>query len=107
VAIRPTDVKAWQNLGVAECWRGNLMQGVVASRRALKLEPRHIPAANNLALAFLEMGELDAACKVVRDALQHDPRSRILRRLRIRLALKRVGRRSAAVLRHVLRRRDD
>lgn len=104
VAIRPTDGKAWQNLGVAECWRGNLMQGVVASRRALKLEPRNIAAANNLALAFLEMRELDAACKVVRDALAHEPRSRILRRLRLRLGLTRLGRRSARILRHVLRR---
>lgn len=107
VAIRPTDVKAWQNLGVAECWRGNLMQGVVASRRALKLDHRNVAAANNLALAFLEMRELDAAARVVRDALEHEPRSRILRRLRIRVTFLRIGRHGGALLRRLLRRGDD
>ena len=87
VAIRPDCVKAWQNLGVAECWRGHLMQGVVASRRALKLEPTNSGAANNLALALMEMGELDAAAKVVRDATEHEPSDPMLRRLRLRLAL--------------------
>lgn len=107
VAIRPTDARAWQNLGVAECWRGNFMQGVVASRRALKLEPANLAAANNLALAFLDMRELDAAGKVVRDALEHEPSSRLLRRLRIRLALMRLGRHVSLIVRRGLRRGED
>ena len=87
VAIRPDCVKAWQNLGVAECWRGNLMQGVVASRRALKLDATNIGAANNLSLALMEMGELEAAANAVREAMEHGPSNRLLRRLRLRLAL--------------------
>ena len=98
VAVNPGDTKAWQNLGVAECWRGNLMQGVVASRRALKLDPANLTAASNLALAFLEMREIDAAAKVVRDGLRHDPANRLLRRLRFRLRLARVGRRFCAAV---------
>lgn len=107
VAIRPTCAKAWQNLGVAECWRGNLMQGVVASRRALKLDPANVAIANNLGLALLEMEEIDAAAKVVCDALEHDPRSRVLRRLRIRLGLKCLANRASVVLRRLFGRRDD
>lgn len=87
VALRPDCVKAWQNLGVAECWRGNLVQGVVASRRAIKLDGTNVGAANNLALALMELGELDASAKVVRDAMAHEPANRMLRRLRLRLAL--------------------
>lgn len=107
VAIRPTDVKAWQNLGVAECWRGNLMQGVVAARRALKLDPTNVAAANNLALAFMEMREFDAAAKVVRDALERDRASRMLRRLRIRLAVLRLGRHCTRIARNCLGRDED
>ena len=104
VAIGPDDSRAWQNLGVAECWRGALMQGVVASRRALKLDPSNMAAANNLALAFLEMREFDAAARVVRDGLARDPRNRLLRRLAFRLRFLRLGRHAARAARRLLRR---
>ena len=107
VAIEPTDTRAWQNLGVAECWRGNLMQGVVASRRALKLDPANLTAASNLALAFLEMREIDAAAKVVRDGLRHEPGNRLLRRLRFRLKFVRLAGRLRGGARRLLRRDEE
>ncbi|MEM7808189.1 MAG: tetratricopeptide repeat protein, partial [Planctomycetota bacterium] len=85
VAIAPSDARAWQNLGVAECWHGNTMAGVIASRRALRLDPTNLVAANNLALALLELREIDAAAKVVADGLRVDPSHRLLRRVRLRL----------------------
>lgn len=107
VAIAPSDAAAWQNLGVAECWRGNIMQGVVASRRALKLAPGNVTAANNLALAFLEMRELDASARVLQEAQERDPRTRLLRRLWLRLRLARMRERVLGTLRYILRRPDD
>ena len=102
VAIEPGDSRAWQNLGVAECWRGEHMAGVVASRRAVKLDPSNLAAANNLGLAFLDLGELDAAAKVIADGLALDPKHPPLRRLRLRLRLRRLGLRARAVGRRLL-----
>ncbi len=99
VAIEPCDSRAWQNLGVAECWRGQLMQGVVASRRAVKLDPTNLAAANNLGLAFLDLGELDAAAKVISDGLALDPKHSPLRRLRLRLRLRRLHLRARRMFR--------
>lgn len=107
VAVVPDDSRAWQNLGVAECWRGELMQGVVASRRAIKLDPTNLQAVNNLALAFLEMRELDAAGKVIADGLTIDPRHKLLRRLRLRLRVMRNWQRLRTAARRVLRRDEE
>jgi tetratricopeptide (TPR) repeat protein len=90
VAIAPTDARGWQDLGVAECLRGRHSAGVVASRRAMKLDPMNLTATNNLALALLESGDADAAWQVVVDGLRQDPRHRLLRRLRLRLRLRRA-----------------
>ncbi len=105
VGLSPTDARAWQNLGVAECWHGNRMAGVVASRRALRLDPTNLVAANNLALALLEIREIDAASKVVADGLRTDPANRLLRRLRVRLRVARAFRTFRRVTR--LTREDD
>ena len=107
VATEPGDAAAWQNLGAVECLRGELMPGVIASRRAIKLDPANLDAHNNLALAFLQMRELDAAAKVLADGLALDPRHRPLRRLRLRLRLLRTGDRLRAGLRRLLGREDD
>ena len=107
VATDPSDAAAWQNLGVVECLRGELMPGVIASRRAIKLDPANLDAHNNLALAFLQMRELDAAAKVLADGLSLDPRHRPLRRLRLRLRLLRTGDRLRAGLRRLLGREDE
>ncbi len=102
VALAPADSQAWQNLGVAQCWRGELMQGVVASRRALKLDSTNMAAANNLALAFLDMRELDAAAKVIADGLEVEPSNHLLRRLRLRLKLLRLADRARRTLHRLL-----
>ena len=90
VALCPTDSEVWQNLGVVECWRGQHLAGVVASRRALKLNPANLAAANNLVLAYLELREFDKAADIVRDGLAVDPQSRLMRRLRLRLRVMQV-----------------
>ena len=107
VAVAPADPAAWQNLGVAECWRGEHLAGVTASRRALKLDPTNVVAANNLALALLELRELEAAAKVIADARRVDPKSRLIRRLQVRLVALTIGRRARRLARRVLRRGDD
>ncbi len=107
VAVAPADSAAWQNLGVAECWRGQHLAGVTASRRSLKLDPSNILAANNLGLALLELRELDAAAVVIADACQIEPGNRMTRRLRVRLAAARFARRGRGLLQRLLRRHDD
>ena len=107
VAIVPSDPAAWQNLGVAECWRGQHLAGVTASRRSLKLDPSNIVAANNLALALLELRELDAAAAVVADARRIEPGNRMTRRLRVRLAVAQLARRGRDVLDRLLGRNED
>ncbi|MEM7808855.1 MAG: hypothetical protein AAF561_12160, partial [Planctomycetota bacterium] len=52
----------------------------------------NLVAANNLALALLELREIDAAAKVVADGLRVDPSHRLLRRVRLRLRFARLAR---------------
>jgi tetratricopeptide (TPR) repeat protein len=99
VAVDSSDSRGWQNLGVARCWQGDPMAGIIASRRALRLDPTNLAAANNLGLALLELCELDAAARVIREGLEVDPKNALLRRLRLRLRVARVWSRIRGVFR--------
>jgi len=87
LTLEPTNVKAWQNLAVAECARGRHDRGIDACVRALELSPGNVAVQHNLALAYLEIGRLDDAQREVRKAIETTPRDRSLGRLRLRINL--------------------
>jgi tetratricopeptide (TPR) repeat protein len=86
----PANVKAWQNLAIAECARGRYDRGISASLYALELDPANIAVRHNLALAYMQAGELEYAREELADALILCPRDRVLKRLQFRLRLLRL-----------------
>lgn len=84
----PANVKAWQNLAVAECARSRYDRGVSASLYALELDPGNIAVRHNLALAYMQSGQLDYAREELAHALFLCPRDRALKRLQFRLRLR-------------------
>ncbi len=65
--------------------------GVVASRRALRLDPHCVASMHNLALAALKEGRLRTASGWIRQGLKVNRHDNGLRRLRMRLWLSAVG----------------
>jgi tetratricopeptide (TPR) repeat protein len=88
--IDPKNVKAWQNLAVAECLRGRFGRGAAASLKALEIDPGNVVVRHNLALAYLHSGDVRRAQEQLRFASRLAPSHRMLRRLRFRIGLVRV-----------------
>lgn len=80
-----------QMLGVIHFELGHHDLGIEATRRALRLDPRLIPAIHNMALACLEQGRWLRARFWVRQGLGIEPEDQPLRRLRLRLRLRATG----------------
>lgn len=75
----PADFDAYYNLAVAYEARGRVEQAESSYRRTLLLEPRHIPAAVNLAALYRDRGDLRKAIVVLNDLFDtgvDDPRAR-------------------------------
>jgi tetratricopeptide (TPR) repeat protein len=90
IQAEPKNVRAWQNLAVAECLRGRHDKGIDASLHALELCPTNIMVRHNLALAYVESGELHHAWDELTYALQLAPANRSLKRLQFRVRLLRI-----------------
>jgi tetratricopeptide (TPR) repeat protein len=103
--IDPKNVRAWQNLAVAECLRGRFGRGAAASVKALELDPGNVVVRHNLALAYLHSGDVRRAGEQLTAALKLAPHHRLLRRLRFRVAVVRTGVAVAETFTSLLRRR--
>ncbi len=88
----PQNIKAWQNLAVAECMRGKHENGILASMRAMTIDPGNIMVRHNLALAYMEIGEYSLARDELSHAIKLCPKDIRLRRLNFRLHLKMLWR---------------
>ena len=86
------DVQLWLNLARARFRSNDREAGVVASRRAVRLDGRCAIAMHNLALAALEQGRLRLASGWIARGLRVDRHDHGLRRLRMKLYLAWLGR---------------
>ncbi len=86
------DVQLWLNLARSRFRSNDRDGGVVASRRAVRLDGRCIIAMHNLALAALEQGRLRLAAGWIAGGLRVDRHDHGLRRLRMKLYLAWLGR---------------
>lgn len=78
----------WHHLmGVALLQCDEVARGMEASRRALELDPRLVPAMHNLTLAFLRQGRWTRARYWLRRGLSVDGEDQALRHLRMRVRL--------------------
>jgi tetratricopeptide (TPR) repeat protein len=102
---RPADAQSRHVLSVALFESGNLPAGMASARRALRADPRHVPAMHNLALAHLRLGQWRRARTLVRQALRVAPDDASLRRLLLRLRLASVAAAAMTFVRFWLRRR--
>lgn len=85
--ITPDESQAWRRLGLAQFHAGNRKAGMDACRRAIRLDPRSVPAMHNLALALMRERQWLRARYWVEQALRVDPEDASLRRLRMQLRL--------------------
>lgn len=90
-AYREQVVTALLYRGLAYTMRGEADRGVSDYRAAVKLEPHHTVAMQNLALTYLDNGKLMRAAFWLRQAERVLPYDPILRQLRFRLGVKRVA----------------
>lgn len=75
--LTPSAVSAFE-AGRAARKRGDTAQAIVHFREAIRLEPDHVPARNNLANALQDQGELVEAVVIAREALALAPDKAIL-----------------------------
>jgi len=87
--------ESWANLGLLYAGRGQSDEARVAYERALRIEPRFIPAAVNLADLYRATGRDDESERVLRDALARDEDNADVHHA-LGLTLVRIGRRDEA-----------
>ena len=61
VAKRPTNARAYNNLGAALAREGKVHEAIAAYEEALRLDPGHVKTHGNLALALLDLGRQEEA----------------------------------------------
>jgi tetratricopeptide (TPR) repeat protein len=89
---REQSITALLYRGVARCMLGETDRGIADFRRAIRLEPKHTLAMQNLAIAYLDRGRLARAAYWIRragDVIPHDP---ALRQLKMRIVIKKAAR---------------
>jgi tetratricopeptide (TPR) repeat protein len=91
VEKRPDDAGVWHHLGLCLLQTGDSVRGVEACRRAVRLEPNHVSALHNLALAHLREGRWGRARLYVRRAVTAAPDDPALRRLRLAVGVHGLG----------------
>jgi len=84
-------VTALHYRGVARSMLGQVDMGVCDYRRAVRLEPNHTLAMQNLVLAYIDRGRLERASYWLRRAGRVLPGDPILRQLKMRIVVKRVS----------------
>jgi tetratricopeptide (TPR) repeat protein len=105
VEERPGEAIAHHRLSVAYFETGNIAQGQEAARRALRLDPRFIPAMHNMAVACMHQRQWDRARYWARQALLIDGDDQPIRRLRMQLRYLAIASTVGAVYRFFVRRR--
>jgi len=85
--VTPDESLAWRRLGLAHFHAGDRKAGMEACRRAIRLDPRCVPAMHNLALALMRERQWLRARYWVEQALRVDPEDASLKRLRMQLRL--------------------
>lgn len=73
VKIRPTDSRAWNNLGSTLDDMGHLTEAVDAYDHAIAANPSYAAAMNNKGVSLEKMGEGDAASKMFKKAIELSP----------------------------------
>lgn len=73
LALDSNYVDAWNNLGVAYYYYGNIDSAVYCLKRALDINPEYPPAHNNVAYMLDAMGEYDKAIAHYQKAIQLRP----------------------------------
>ncbi len=91
VALRPEEARSHHHLAVAHLHAGDARAGLRACQAALKIDPAHVAAMHNVALALMREGRWITAGKWVRRARAVDPDDPSLRRLRARMWLRAAG----------------
>lgn len=86
-AKRPSNAGALHALAVACFQLGDRAMGQEHTREVLRLEPQHVAAMSNMAVAALHDKQWTRARYWVRQALRIEPDDAFLRRLRLRLRL--------------------
>lgn len=89
--MRPHDARLWHWLGLAHFHASDRASGIDATREAVRLDPRFVPAMHNIALALLREGQWSRARYWLKQGLSVEPEDASLRRLDVQLKLHRLG----------------
>ena len=72
--LHPQNVDALNGEGVVQAQEGDLTRAAISLRRALLLEPKNVPARNNLALVLLLNRQSDGALSLSQELAQPNPK---------------------------------
>jgi Flp pilus assembly protein TadD len=75
--VAPDNVELLNSLGFSLFQQGNSKEAVVALEKALSVDPKHWKAHNNMALAAIDLGELELAEAHYRESLAIEPQPAI------------------------------
>jgi tetratricopeptide (TPR) repeat protein len=73
VALRPENVMAHDNLGIALAQKGRLDEAIAEFREAIHLKPDYAETHYNLGVALRAKGQVDDAIAKFREAIRHKP----------------------------------
>ena len=82
--VEPENVELLNSLGFSLFQQGKSQEAVDALEKALAVDPKHWKAHNNMALASIDLGELELAEAHYRESLAHRAAARDLQRSRFR-----------------------
>ena len=77
LAVAPANPELWNALGFALFQQGKSLAAVAALEKAIEADPKHWKAHNNLALASVDLGELEVAEAHYRESLALEPQPAI------------------------------
>lgn len=73
IELDPDFAEAWNKRATAHYYAGSLTKSVADVRKTLELEPRHFGALSGLGMIYEQLGDIDAAIKAYRRALDVNP----------------------------------
>ncbi|HEX5067833.1 MAG TPA: tetratricopeptide repeat protein, partial [Myxococcota bacterium] len=102
LAVAPENVELLNSLGFALFQQGESREAVEALEKAVDLDPKHAKAHNNLALAAIDLGELELAEAHYRESLAIEPQPAIYNDLGFVLEREGLGEEAVALYRKAL-----
>ena len=93
LAVEPGNVELLNALGFSLFQQGKSKEAVVALEKAIAVDPKHWKAHNNMALASIDLGELEVAEAHYRESLAIKAATRDLQRPRLRAGTRGIDRR--------------